>query len=122
MNVFPKWGGFGLRAISPSALARMEHALATYPNEKRLLQMRDTLQNEKGQAELAKARSRDLEELRNLKAEAEKATDIKVKRSYRDRAKALAAKYADDAEVRTLLTSFDPLLNPPAAQPKPPSV
>src|SRR6202041_1230810 len=35
-----------------SALARMEHALATYPNEKRLLQMRDTLQNEKAQAEL----------------------------------------------------------------------
>jgi serine/threonine-protein kinase len=104
------------------ALARMEQALATYPNEKRLLQMRDTLQNEKAQAELAKARSRDLEELRNLKAEAEKATDIKVKRSYRDRAKALAAKYADDAEVRTLLTSFDPLLNPPAPQPKPPSV
>jgi|CZKR01.1.fsa_nt_gi serine/threonine protein kinase len=105
------------------ALARIEEALATYPNEKRLLQTRENLQSEMAQAELAKARSRDLEELRNLKREAEKVTDISAIRSYRDRAKALAARYADDPEVRSLVNSLDQLSRPTASsQPKPPNV
>ena len=104
-----------------AALSRIEEALATYPNEKRLLQMRDTLQSEMAEAERVKKRNRDLEELRNLKREAEKVTDISAIRSYRDRAKVLAASYADDAEIRSLVNSLDQLSKPGATvQPKPP--
>jgi hypothetical protein len=103
------------------ALAAIQQGLATYPNDKRLLQMRDTLQNEMAEAERAKTRSRDLEELRHLKREAEKVTDISSARSYRDRAKILAASYADDAEVRSLVSSVDQLLKSPGKnQAKPP--
>jgi serine/threonine protein kinase len=88
------------------ALARVEEAVAIYPNENRLVQMRDTLQKETAQAERDKARRRNLEELRKLKREAEKATDIKAIRSYRDRAKVLAANYADDEEFRSLANAL----------------
>ena len=104
------------------ALAQIEQALATYPNEKRLLQTRENLQSEMAEAERVKARSRTLEELRNLKREAEKITDITAIRSYRDRAKVLAANYADDAEVRSLVNSLDQLAKSPAgSQSKPPT-
>jgi serine/threonine protein kinase len=104
------------------ALARVQEALATYPNEKRLLQTRENLQSEMAQAERAKARSRDLEELRTLKREAEKVTDISAVRSYRDRAKALAASHADDAEVRSLVNSLEQLSKPTGnIRPKPPT-
>ena len=103
------------------ALAAIQQGLATYPNDKRLLQMRETLQSEMAEAERAKTRSHDLEELRHLKREAEKVTDISTARSYRDRAKVLAASYADDAEVRSLASSVDQLLKSPGKnQPKPP--
>jgi serine/threonine protein kinase len=106
-----------------SALARIEGALATYPNDKRLLQMRETLQGEMAETERAKKRSRDLEELRNFKREAEKVTDTSAIRSYRDRAKVLAASYADDAEVRSLVSSLDQLAKPSATgQPRPSNV
>jgi eukaryotic-like serine/threonine-protein kinase len=103
------------------ALAAIQQGLATYPNDKRLLQMRDTLQSEMAEAERAKTRSRDLDELRHLKREAEKVTDISSARSYRDRAKILAASYADDAEIRSVVSSLDQLLKSPGKnQPKPP--
>ncbi len=105
-----------------SALSHLQEALATYPNEKRLLQMRDTLQSEMAEADRIKTRSRDLEELRNLKREADKVTDAKAIKSYRERAKALAANYTDDAEVRSVLSSMDQLPKPAeTVQPKPPS-
>jgi serine/threonine-protein kinase len=87
------------------ALATIQEALTTYPTEKRLLQIRETLQNEIAQAERGKARFRDLEQLRQLKREAEKATDKKKARSYRERAQALAANYAGDEEFRSLANS-----------------
>jgi serine/threonine-protein kinase len=89
-----------------AALASIKEALAAYPNEKRLLQMRDTLQNEVAQAERAKARSRDLEELRRLQRNAEKPTDKKAMRSLRDRVKALGANYAGDEEFQSLANSI----------------
>jgi hypothetical protein len=102
------------------ALAAIQQGLATYPNDKRLLQMRDTLQSEMAEAERLKTRSRDLDELRRLKRESEKVTDISTIRSYRDRAKVLAASYADDAEVRALISGVDQLLKSPGKnQPKP---
>jgi serine/threonine protein kinase len=104
------------------ALARIEEALAAYPNENRLLQMRETLQKEMAQAERGKARRRDLEELRHLKREAEEATDISVIRSYRDRAQALAANYADDEEFRSLANSLGQPLKPMGnREPSPPA-
>ena len=103
-----------------SALAQIEGALATYPNDRRLLQMRDTLHVETAEADRAQTRSRDLEELRNLKREAEKIIDISTIRSYRERARALAASYADDAEVRSIVSSLDQISKPPMPdQPKP---
>ena len=103
-----------------SALALVEKALGTYPNDRRLLQMRDTLQGEMAEAERVKKRSNDLEQLRNLKREAEKVTNIAAVRSYRERAKTLAANYADDAEVRSIVSSLDQISKPATTgQPKP---
>jgi serine/threonine protein kinase len=104
------------------ALAQIEQALATYPNEKRLLQTRENLQSEMAEAERVKARTRALEELRHLKREAEKVSDLSAIRSYRDRAKGLAASYADDAEIRSLAGSLDQLAKPAVtAQPNLPN-
>ncbi|HWY53187.1 MAG TPA: protein kinase [Terriglobales bacterium] len=94
------------------AMASITEALATYPTEKRLLQIRDTLQNEMAQAEGSKTRSRDLEELSRLKHEAEKATDLATVRSCRERAKGLAANYPDDEEFRSLVNSLGQLAMP----------
>ncbi len=96
------------------ALAQVREVLATYPNEKRLLQMDEALKNEMALAERSKARLRDLEELRRLKREAEKATDIANIKSYRDRGRALAAKYADDEDFRSLANSLAQLSKPAA--------
>jgi len=105
------------------ALARIEEALASYPNENRLLQMRETLQKEMAQADQGKARRRDLEELRRLAREAEKATDLPAVQSYRDRAHALAANYPADEEFRSLANSLGqlskPIENPKPSPPKP---
>ena len=104
------------------ALARVEEALATYPNENRLVQMRQTLQKEMAEAERNKARRQDLEELRKLKREAESATAKSAVRSYRDRAQALAAKYPGDEEFRALADSLGqvsvPLVNRGPSPPK----
>jgi serine/threonine protein kinase len=103
-----------------SALTLVEEAVATYPNDRRLLQMRDNLHGEMAEADRAQKRSRDLEELRNLKREAEKVVDISTIRNYRERAKSLAAGYADDAEVRSIVSSLDQISKPPTTgQPKP---
>jgi len=96
-----------------SGLAQIEGALATYPNDRRLLQMRDTLHVEMAEADRARKHSRDLEELRNLKREAEKVVDLSTIRSYRERAKTLAASYADDAEVRSIVSSLDQISKAP---------
>ncbi len=102
------------------AIAQIEQALLTYPNERRLLQTRENLQSEMAEAERVKKRSRDLEELKDFKREAEKTTDMSARRSYRDRAKTLAANYADDPEVRSLVSGLDQLTKAPApGQPKP---
>ena len=96
------------------ALAQVKEVLAAYPSEKRLLQMGEALKNEIAQAEQGKARLRDLEELRRLKREAEKATDIAAIKSYRDRGQTLAAKYSDDEEFRSLANSLAQLAKPAA--------
>jgi serine/threonine protein kinase len=95
------------------ALARIEEALAAYPSENRLLQIRETLQKEIAQAEREKARRRDLEELRKLTREAEKATDLAVIRSARARAQALAANHAGDEEFQSLANSLGQFSKPP---------
>ncbi len=113
-----------LRAAAdyPGAIAQIEQALATYPNERRLLQTRENLQSEMAEAERVKKRTHDLEELRNFKREAEKTPDLATIRSYRDRAKVLAAGYADDAEVRSLMNGLEQLSKPTGKiQPKSPS-
>jgi serine/threonine protein kinase len=105
------------------ALARIEEALAAYPNENGLLQMRATLEKEVTEAELGKARRRDLAELRHLIHEAEKTTDNSTLRSYRERGQALAANYADDEEFSSLANALGqaekltgtPKLTPPSA-------
>jgi len=94
------------------AMATVTEALAAYPHEKRLVQMREALQNETVQAEQGKARGRDLEELRRLKREAEKAKDIAKVRTHCERAKALAANYPDDEEFRSLVNSLVQLAKP----------
>jgi tetratricopeptide (TPR) repeat protein len=102
------------------AITQIEQALATYPNERRLLQTRENLQSEMAEAERVKKRSRDLEELRNFKREAEKTPDLAIIRSYRDRAKTLAASYTDDAEIRSLVSGLEQLAKPTGKiQPKP---
>ena len=92
-----------------SALSQVDLALGSYPNDKRLLQMRDTLQGEMVEAERNGKRRRDLEELQSLKRDAERLPEIAAVQSRRDRAVLVAASYPDDPEFRALVASLDQL-------------
>ncbi len=82
----------------PGALARIEEGIATYPREARLIQIQEAVQKDL-QTQRRQTRRRDLDELRRLEDEIEKAPDIAVKQSLGARAKTLADKYVEDDEV-----------------------
>jgi len=81
-----------------SALSRVEEALASYPREMRLIQIRDAVQRDL-QTQRKQARRRDLEELRRLDSEAGSASDPGTKQTLGSRARELADKYIEDEEV-----------------------
>jgi len=80
------------------ALARVEQTLAIYPNDVRLLQLRDALDKGLSQTQRRQDRRRDLEELRRLEREAENSPDPASTGNLTKRAQALATKYVQDEE------------------------
>jgi serine/threonine protein kinase len=82
------------------ALSRIEEGLSAYPREPRLVQLQDVVQGDL-QAQRRQARRRDLEDLRGMEGEIDAATDAASKQSLVDRVKAVADRYADDAEIQS---------------------
>ena len=81
-----------------AAQSRVEEALASYPREMRLIQIRDAVQRDL-QTQRRQARRRDLDELRRLDSEAQSASDPGTKQTLGSRARELADKYIEDEEV-----------------------
>ena len=100
------------------ALARVEQTLAIYPNDVRLLQLRDALDKGLSQTQRRQDRRRDLEELRRLDREAENSPDPSSTGNLSKRAKALAAKYANDEEFLAVAKDVQNRLAP-SAPPQP---
>lgn len=92
------------------ALAQAEQALLAWPGEPRLVQLRDILSRELEQAREAQRRSARLavlEELRQLEREAARETDRLVVESHLQRARALAAAYALDPEIQSVVADIE---------------
>ena len=82
------------------ALAHMDQSLTAYPNDARLIQVRDTLQKEVSETQLRQDRRRDLDELKQLGREVEKALDGAATQTLSERTQALARKYSEDQEFQ----------------------
>ena len=95
-----------------SALSRVEEALASYPREMRLIQIRDAVQRDL-QAQRRQTRRRDLEELHRLESEADLASDPDTKQTLGSKARALADKYLEDEEVLSSANGLLQKLNLP---------
>ncbi len=92
------------------AMAKVEEALSFYPQETRLIQMRDTLQRELSQAQHRQTRRRDLEELRNLDREAGN-LNVSTAQSYQQRVETIAAAYPNDDEFQSVASDVQQHLN-----------
>jgi len=103
-----------------SSLSRIEAALAAYPRELRLTQIRETVQREL-QSQQRQVRRRDLEELRRMEREAETITDLAVKQVFGERLQVLTGKYLDNEEVLAVANGLLGRLNLPTLQGKGPS-
>jgi eukaryotic-like serine/threonine-protein kinase len=99
------------------SLSRIEAALAAYPRELRLIQIRETVQREL-QSQRRQVRRRDLEELRRMEREAETITDPAVKQVFGERVQVLAGKYLEDEEVLVVANGILGRLNMATVQGK----
>jgi serine/threonine protein kinase len=98
-----------------NALARIEKALSSYPNEARLLQLRETLRKETTESQ----RRRHLEELRKLASEAERTGKVSAKRAFGERARSMANTYAEDADFLSAIKDIQPSMTlQPPSQPR----
>jgi serine/threonine-protein kinase len=96
-----------------AAMSRVEEALSAYPREMRLIQTRDAVQRDL-QSQQKLARHRDLDELRRLESEAESASDVLARKTLGSRARELADKYVEDAEVLSSANGLLQKLNLPS--------
>ena len=97
----------------PAALSRVEEGLSSYPREMRLVQIRDAVQRDL-QTQRRQTRRKDIEELRRLESEADSATDAGTRQTLGTRARELAEKYLEDAEVVSSANGLLQKLNLPA--------
>lgn len=84
------------------ALTGVEEGLKNYPQNPRLMQIRDSLQKDLALAEQRQTRRKDLDELRRLEKEAEKTNDLSATRAFDERVRDLATAYPDDAEFQAI--------------------
>jgi serine/threonine protein kinase/cytochrome c-type biogenesis protein CcmH/NrfG len=89
------------------ALAEAEKCLAQYPLDPRLAQLRDILVREQNAAGRLKARSADLETLRQIEEQAGAAASPSELASILERARSVAAPYVEDAEFGMILGGLE---------------
>jgi len=88
-----------------AALAWVAEGLAVHPHEPKLLQIQDAIQRDQA-AQRRHARRRDMEDLRVMEAEINRATDPAAKQALAERIQALAAKYWTDGAMLTVANSL----------------
>jgi len=81
-----------------AALAWVAEGLAVHPHDPKLLQIQDEIQRDQG-AERRQTRRRDLEDLRRMELEIDRAADVAAKQAVAERIQAVAAKYWTDGEI-----------------------
>jgi tetratricopeptide (TPR) repeat protein len=84
-----------------AALAWVAEGLAVHPDDPKLLQVLDAIQREQG-ARRRQARRGDVEDLRRMELEIDKAADAAAKQALAERIQGLAAKYWTDGEILSL--------------------
>jgi len=88
------------------ALAHLERGLSSFPQEDRLLQLRDTIQKELGRFSPVEARRRHLEQLKRLSEQAESDADPEATKLICRNALQLTDQYRDDQEFAALADRF----------------
>jgi hypothetical protein len=81
-----------------AALAWVAEGLAVHSDDARLLEIQDAIQREQS-ARQRQARRRDLEDLRRMAIEIDRAADVAAKQALAERIQAVTAKYWTDGEI-----------------------
>jgi tetratricopeptide (TPR) repeat protein len=81
-----------------AALAWVAEGLAVHPDNPKLLQIHDAIQRDQA-ARRRQARRGDVEDLRRMELEIDKAADVAARQVLAERIQALAAKYWTDGEI-----------------------
>jgi eukaryotic-like serine/threonine-protein kinase len=89
-----------------SALAHLERGLSSFPQEDRLLQLRDTIRKELGRISPVQVRRRHLEQLRRLSEQAESDANPEATKLICRSALELTDQYRDDQEFTALADRF----------------
>ena len=84
------------------ALARVEEGLKDYPQNARLMQIRESLQKDLALAEQRQTRRKDLDELRRMEREAERTGNVSDTKAFGERAKDLATAYPNGPEFQAI--------------------
>jgi tetratricopeptide (TPR) repeat protein len=88
-----------------AALAWVAEGLAVHPDNPKLLQIHDAIQRDQA-ARRRQARRGDLEDLRRMQLEINKAADIAAKQALAARIQALAAKHWTDGEILSIANAL----------------
>ena len=90
-----------------AALREVEAALASYPEESRLTQLKATLKREIDEAQRRDTRRKSLDELGQIGQEAETVADLGAVQSLTGRLKVIAQRAAADPEVRSVAAGIE---------------
>jgi len=89
------------------ALAEVDRALAECPGEQRLMQLQATLRNTLASSSRVQTRNLHLKQLRELLAQVAGTLDAQILRSSVDQARAIAARFPEDSEIRELASQVE---------------
>src|SRR5439155_9438296 len=88
-----------------AALAWVAEGLAVHPHDPKLLQVQDEIQRDQD-ARRRQARRGDLDDLRRMQREIDKAADITAKQALAVRIQTLAAKHWTDGEILSIANAL----------------
>jgi hypothetical protein len=88
-----------------AALAWVAEGLAVHPNDSKLEQLQDEIQRDQG-ARRRQARRQDLDDLRRMATEIDRATDAAAKQALGERIQGMAAKYWTDGEILSIANAL----------------
>ncbi len=88
-----------------AALAWVAEGLAVHPDDPKLLQMQDAIQRDQS-ARRRQARRGDLEDLRRMERDIDRAADAAAKHAISDRIQAVAAKHWTDGEILSIANAL----------------